>query len=1391
MKHRPSSRRHNISNREKKEDLLLSSSSSGSRLLRGSSDRSVAGDDTVPTCSTNQSRSRSPSPQQVTTQRGMDPDGVIVIPRRQPNKSISETKKSAATAIEETAGGSGAVVTFSDKDDNIILSSQHETAIVVADPAAIVTPNNSTILRESTISSNDEYNDDNSDHEIQNETTALTLYTPSKNGKSSDGGQDVAKSKATKTRSSSRSRGGKSSRNNHNHDVHGDEKKKNDEESGRNNKSKRRSLRSRSCDKRRSSKDWDKDAKEKGSAPQSSSTEYKNVRKRGSSLKKKTHQLTSIKGREAIRSFSRTRSISRGRKVDNDDETNDNKEKSWKDGLGSSSPKNKHGFMKKMLSNTFGGKTTATTADKKDDSAAPKSAKGGSNRSSSRGNTRARSRSQPRAASRNVRSKSPPPSRSRDIRRRRPSLSPDRRRPIVSRGRRLHSRSRSPSESPLRRSLSPRRRGGRSLSPSSSHSSRSSFYSRSPSPYRRRSYSPNSYSTYSRSRSPSPYRRRSMSPQSYASGRRSSSSWSRTPSPRHRRGRYASLSPRRRGGADSRSRTPSPRRLRQSGSTRRRTPSPRINRSGSFRSQSPPCERGRKQSPIMRRSSSQMNPRRPSFSPSRREARNMSVQGQRNQHRRLSNGPGRNDTSNRRRGNDGANRYMAPRRSMSQSRIRPGSRSPPLNRRPSGGYRFGRHNSERVPRRRGVPNVSSYRRRDIDDHRDRVASSKLSSSPPRAYRSQSWRRHVSEGYNQRDASTDRFVESQALVIREPQSYSNEQHDLQRRESVTSESTGVWINCPKQECDPCDDELTFSECNFVKEDESYATYDATGGPKTVLSTANSYATYEIQDGRRKALQLPKPVRNQATQVKSRAADLSIKTGTVAGESLTESLTRSKGSQRSNNSKQRIVTKSTNGSLPLALVEKQPPFIPGPPPQKATKPPPPPPRNLSSESLPATHQKALTSNGAAFRRRNSNASSTYTPPAPRMSDPSLDSLQQPIGFEWFEPIQPAATDSRPSSVCPSINTPSQDLFADPTASVAPYSTNNWQQYLVRGNRDNSRSRGSSRTNTPERDTSRGRERRSSSNGRSSREASRERPNKMFGRVPDKLVDNDREVAMVVSNMPFGDQFGDFGVYSGQVNDNGRPNGKGSMKYDNGIFYEGTWTDGCQDEMAVSQYHRVRSGFTSWKGKGKGAVRSGKTMPWNATKTDKINENDKTNVRGMEWADLNGDTGRYTGEVNKNELPHGFGIMKYDFGLIAEGEWVNGVLKEHPLDRIASAAALSSSGHGASAMSVMSSGARSLQPSLLSFRDSLSGNFGGSGHGSMFSGMSPIAMQVQPMMNPMMMMPVPQMLAQLSQQNAMYGGCPPPQQAQMHAPQQMPVQQQKQEVANPPMTEIKLKK
>jgi hypothetical protein len=112
---------------------------------------------------------------------------------------------------------------------------------------------------------------------------------------------------------------------------------------------------------------------------------------------------------------------------------------------------------------------------------------------------------------------------------------------------------------------------------------------------------------------------------------------------------------------------------------------------------------------------------------------------------------------------------------------------------------------------------------------------------------------------------------------------------------------------------------------------------------------------------------------------------------------------------------------------------------------------------------------------------------------------------------------------------------------------------------------------------------------------------------------------------------------------VNEDGKPHGKGKMKYDNGIFYEGKWTNGHQ-ESAV-QRDRMLSGFTSWKGqpknKGKGEKGGGCT------------------VYGMEWIDLSGMAGKYTGDVNDDGLPNGKGIMKYDFGLIAEGEWIKGVL------------------------------------------------------------------------------------------------------------------------------------
>jgi hypothetical protein len=42
-------------------------------------------------------------------------------------------------------------------------------------------------------------------------------------------------------------------------------------------------------------------------------------------------------------------------------------------------------------------------------------------------------------------------------------------------------------------------------------------------------------------------------------------------------------------------------------------------------------------------------------------------------------------------------------------------------------------------------------------------------------------------------------------------------------------------------------------------------------------------------------------------------------------------------------------------------------------------------------------------------------------------------------------------------------------------------------------------------------------------------------------------------------------------------------------------------------------------------------------------------------MRFVDYYGDPGRYTGEVNDVNMPHGMGEMTYDHGLVQDGKWV----------------------------------------------------------------------------------------------------------------------------------------
>ena len=204
--------------------------------------------------------------------------------------------------------------------------------------------------------------------------------------------------------------------------------------------------------------------------------------------------------------------------------------------------------------------------------------------------------------------------------------------------------------------------------------------------------------------------------------------------------------------------------------------------------------------------------------------------------------------------------------------------------------------------------------------------------------------------------------------------------------------------------------------------------------------------------------------------------------------------------------------------------------------------------------------------------------------------------------------------------------------------------------------------------------------------------------------------------VSKMAYTDPFGDTGLYTGEVDEETqRPHGKGKMKYDNGIFFEGTWYYGCKNDSMMAKNNgistmggasstiiqqdgstreRILSGFTSWKGK---------------TSTDASGFGGKGRfVYGMEWVDPAGLSGKYTGRVNESDVPDGKGVMRYHFGLIAEGDWIKGVLNT---GAGAGVNPMMAAGNPAGAMS----GAMSIAPGM-----SVAGAGGGGGAMSVVSGL-----------------------------------------------------------------------
>lgn len=145
--------------------------------------------------------------------------------------------------------------------------------------------------------------------------------------------------------------------------------------------------------------------------------------------------------------------------------------------------------------------------------------------------------------------------------------------------------------------------------------------------------------------------------------------------------------------------------------------------------------------------------------------------------------------------------------------------------------------------------------------------------------------------------------------------------------------------------------------------------------------------------------------------------------------------------------------------------------------------------------------------------------------------------------------------------------------------------------------------------------------------------------------------------MSNMAYTDPFGDSGLYTGEVNgESRRPHGRGKLKYDNGLNFEGSWCNGfkndgiggastvCVQQDGCTREQEVLSDFTSWTEK---------------KSTDPSDGEKGRFVYGLDWMDPAGMSGNYTGRVNEEDVPDGKGIMRYHCGLITEGDWIKGVL------------------------------------------------------------------------------------------------------------------------------------
>lgn len=241
--------------------------------------------------------------------------------------------------------------------------------------------------------------------------------------------------------------------------------------------------------------------------------------------------------------------------------------------------------------------------------------------------------------------------------------------------------------------------------------------------------------------------------------------------------------------------------------------------------------------------------------------------------------------------------------------------------------------------------------------------------------------------------------------------------------------------------------------------------------------------------------------------------------------------------------------------------------------------------------------------------------------------------------------------------------------------------------------------------------------------------------------------------VTRMPYTDQYGENGWYTGEVDANtGTPHGHGTMNYSNGAVYEGEWLNGVSATPSKTREEPLLGSNGSGNKGGGGSHRSRHNHHRGNGHYEQHNQNppprqqapqgfhfdDGMNrsvtprqphppvpsqpayppqqqhhyhhhqppprkvVCGMPWTDVNGETGSYTGEVNSLNIPDGMGSMRYDNGVVAEGNWRDGEID-------------GDDGEDGNADDAMSSGGGGLASTSMSYQGGYGGrSVGGAGVG-----------------------------------------------------------------------------